>query len=99
VIVTGLDSTVQPLDAVLKTKLKETAVKQEVEKLQEMQRSVLRTMAALLPLMSSTHAPRFVQLVNEVRSGPLYGADFKELLANAEHNRPSTNGADRMEID
>lgn len=86
------------MDDVLKTKLKETAVKQEVEKLAEMQRSVLRTIVALLPLVNPTNTPRFTQLVQEVRSGSLYGGEFKELVANAEHQRTSV-GSDRMELD
>lgn len=87
------------MDAVLKTKLKETAVKQEVEKLAEMQRSVLRTMVALLPLVTSSHTPRFAQFVNEVRAGPLYGGEFRDLVISAEQNRSSINGADRMDLD
>lgn len=89
----------KPLDDVLKTKLKETAVKQEVEKLAEMQRSILRTLVALLPLASPAHTPRFAQFVEEVRAGPLYGGEFRDLLANAEQNRSSANGFDRMDVD
>lgn len=83
----------------LKTKLKETAVKQEVEKLAEMQRSVLRTMVALLPLVSPAHSPRFAQFVEDIRSGPLYGGEFRDLVSSAEQSRSSTNGFDRMDVD
>lgn len=99
IALTGLDLATKPLDDVLKTKLKETAVKQEVEKLAEMQRSVLRTMVALLPLVSQAHTPRFSAFVDDIRGGALYGGEFREMVANAEQSRTSVNGIDRMDID
>ena len=97
----GLDAAATPFDALLKTKLKDGAVKQEVEKLAEMQRSALRTMAALLPLASQESTPRFYQLAQETKAGALWGSDFKSMIANAAENKSAggANGADRMDID
>lgn len=97
----GLDAAAQPLDGVLKQKLKETAVKQEVEKLAEMQRSVLRTMAALLPLVSEAATPRFAALVSETRRNPLWSAEFRTISESAAENRTNVRAtsADRMDID
>jgi cullin-associated NEDD8-dissociated protein 1 len=95
----GLDTAVKPFDGVLKTKLKETAVKQEVEKLAEMQRSALRTMASLLPLASNASIPKFMALCDETRNSALWGVDFKEMIRSAADNKSSANNVDRMEID
>lgn len=95
----GLDAAAAPFDATLKMKLKDTAVKQEVEKLAGVQRSALRTMAALLPLSSESSTPKFTQLANETRDGALWGRDFKEMITNAQENKAGAGGADRMDID
>ena len=92
---TGLDLAATPFDAILKMKLKDTAVKQEVEKLSGVQRSALRTMAALLPLSSEATTPKFAQLVNDTKAGHLWGAEFKDMIANAADNQM----ADKMDID
>ena len=95
---TGLDSAAKPFEDVLKQKLKDSAVKQEVEKLAEMQRAALRTMASLLPLASETMTPRFNSLVDEIKGSALWGADFKEMFANISESKATQNGTE-MDID
>ena len=64
-----------------------------------MQKSALRTMAALIPLSSEAATPRFSQVVNETKAGVLWGSEFKDMIANAAENKSASGGADRMDID
>lgn len=92
-----MDAAAAPFDATLKMKLKDTAVKQEVEKLSGVQRSALRTMAALLPLASESTTPKFSQLASETKHSALWGTEFKEMIANASGSQAVAS--DRMDID
>ncbi|KAI9236724.1 MAG: putative tip120 [Podila humilis] len=65
-----LDDMVDPLQATLNFKLKPTAVKQEIEKNQELVRSALRAIAFLSKLADGNATPKFVLFLTEVRSGP-----------------------------
>ncbi|KAG0346276.1 Cullin-associated NEDD8-dissociated protein 1 [Podila humilis] len=65
-----LDDMVEPLHGTLTFKLKPTAVKQEIEKNQELVRSALRAIAYLSKLADTNATPKFVQFLVEVRSGP-----------------------------
>lgn len=96
---TGLDAAAQPLDAVLQVKLKETAVKQEVEKLAEMQKSALRTIAALLPLSSESSTPRFNKLVTDIKNSHLWSNEFTKMVDSLAENKTGVAGSDRMDID
>lgn len=61
---------VEPLQATLNFKLKPTAVKQEIEKNQELVRSALRAIAFLSKLADANTTPKFALFLAEVRSGP-----------------------------
>jgi len=61
---------VEPLHNTLTFKLKPTAVKQELEKNQELVRSALRAIAFLSKLADPALTPKFAQFLNEVRAGP-----------------------------
>ncbi|KAF9289311.1 Cullin-associated NEDD8-dissociated protein 1 [Mortierella alpina] len=65
-----LDDMVEPLHNTLTFKLKPTAVKQELEKNQELVRSALRAVAFLSKLADPALTPKFAQFLNEVRAGP-----------------------------
>lgn len=83
-VVQRLDAAATPFDAILKTKTKETSVKQEIEKLAEMQRSALRTMATLARIANAANSPKFVQLIQDTKSSALWGSEFKTMITAAE---------------
>ncbi|KAH8925209.1 TIP120-domain-containing protein [Atractiella rhizophila] len=78
-VVPRLDGFSQPFIDVLNQKPKESSVKQEIEKMQELQNAALRCLATLAKLSSPATTPKFQQLVVSQESGPnsLY---FRELL-------------------
>lgn len=74
-----LDDSVQAFTETLKTTLKESAVKQETERLEELQKAALRCMAGLNRLASPTTTPKFTQLITTVVLKGAMANDFKEL--------------------
>ncbi|KAF9403247.1 Cullin-associated NEDD8-dissociated protein 1 [Mortierella sp. AD011] len=78
-----LDDMVEPLQTTLNFKLKPTAVKQELEKNQELVRSALRAIAFLSKLADPTLTPKFEQFVQEVRVGP-NAYDLNQYIAESE---------------
>ncbi|KAI9599345.1 armadillo-type protein [Syncephalis fuscata] len=70
-VIQRLDDIADPLKATLTRKLKENAVKQEVEKNRELVRSALRVLAALATLPDHTTSLKFDTLLRETRTGPL----------------------------
>ncbi|ORZ05672.1 armadillo-type protein [Lobosporangium transversale] len=78
-----LDDMVEPLHATLNFKLKPTAVKQELEKNQELVRSALRAIAFLSKLADPALTPKFEQFVHEVRMGP-NAYDLNQYIAESE---------------
>ncbi|KAF8933135.1 Cullin-associated NEDD8-dissociated protein 1 [Dissophora ornata] len=78
-----LDDMVEPLHATLTFKLKPTAVKQELEKNQELVRSALRAIAFLSRLADPALTPKFAQLLHEVRMGP-NAYDLNQYIAESE---------------
>ena len=102
-----MDSLVEPFDRTLKEKLKDGTVKQEVEKMETMQKAALRGASApndrslmtrpafvsLHKLSSPSATPKYLKLYEELKSGP-YAKDMVELA--------SENGkraGDAMDID
>lgn len=75
--------------------MRSNAVKQEVEKNQELIRAVLRCVIALSPLSDPSLSPRFEQFVMEVRMGPL-AEEYKLTFAEAESRENRT--ADYMDL-
>ncbi|KAF9091293.1 Cullin-associated NEDD8-dissociated protein 1 [Mortierella sp. AD031] len=78
-----LDDMVEPLHATLSFKMKPTAVKQELEKNQELVRSALRAIAFLSKLADATLTPKFAHFLNEVRAGPS-AYDLNQYIAESE---------------
>ena len=74
---------VEPLQATLSFKMKPTAVKQELEKNQELVRSALRAIAFLSKLADATLTPKFATFLNEVRAGP-NAYDLNQYIAESE---------------
>ncbi|KAI7830252.1 armadillo-type protein [Gamsiella multidivaricata] len=78
-----LDDMVEPLQTTLNYKLKPTAVKQELEKNQELVRSALRAIAFLSKLADPALTPKFTQFLHEVRAGP-NAYDLNQYIAESE---------------
>ncbi|KAF8982329.1 Cullin-associated NEDD8-dissociated protein 1 [Entomortierella lignicola] len=78
-----LDDMVEPLQTTLNFKLKATAVKQELEKNQELVRSALRAIAFLSKLADPALTPKFEQFVQEVRMGP-NAYDLNQYIAESD---------------
>lgn len=75
--------------------MRSNAVKQEVEKNQELIRAVLRCVVALNPLSDPSLSPQFEQFVMEIRSGPL-AEEYKLTITEAESRENRT--ADYMDL-
>ncbi|KAF7722886.1 Cullin-associated NEDD8-dissociated protein 1 [Apophysomyces ossiformis] len=71
-----LDDLVAPLKATLDFKMRSNAVKQEVERNQELVRATLRCIVSLAVLSDPGVTPRFDNFVKEVKVGPL-GEEYK----------------------
>jgi cullin-associated NEDD8-dissociated protein 1 len=56
-------------------------VKQDLERASELQRSTLRTVAALSKVSAPGGSPKFDAFVEDVRRNPTWNLEFKELLA------------------
>ncbi|KAI8351419.1 armadillo-type protein [Mortierella sp. GBAus27b] len=78
-----LDDMVEPLQTTLNFKPKPTAVKQELEKNQELVRSALRAIAFLSKLSDPGLTPKFAQFLQEVRAGP-NAYDLNQYIAESE---------------
>ncbi|KAF9357018.1 Cullin-associated NEDD8-dissociated protein 1 [Mortierella sp. NVP85] len=78
-----LDDMVEPLQTTLNFKPKPTAVKQELEKNQELVRSALRAIAFLSKLSDPAQTPKFAQFLQEVRAGP-NAYDLNQYIAESE---------------
>jgi len=73
-----IDDMTGPLKATIDFKVKGNAVKQEVEKNQELVRSALRAVAALSKLADAAPSSRFVQFENEIKSGQ-YAEEYQNI--------------------
>ncbi|KAI9179130.1 hypothetical protein H9P43_005792 [Blastocladiella emersonii ATCC 22665] len=80
VIAARLDDLVDPFYAALFPKAKANAVKQDVEKAQELVRSALRGVVAVAPVLDAASAPKFAAFLAELRNGPL-AKDLAEVEA------------------
>ncbi|CAO3590165.1 unnamed protein product [Absidia cylindrospora] len=90
-----LDNFVAPMKATLDFKIRSNAVKQEIEKNQELVRATVRCIVALSDLAETGNSPKFEQFVEEVRSGP--HADEYKFTALEVSKRGSRTG-DYMDL-
>lgn len=90
-----LDDLVKPLKQPLDFKLRSNAVKQEVEKNQELIRADLRCIVALNHLSEPSVSPKFENFVLEVTTGPL-AEEYKLTVTEAESRE--NRSADFMDL-
>eukprot|EP01089_Gocevia_fonbrunei_P000539 TRINITY_DN10551_c0_g1_i1.p1 TRINITY_DN10551_c0_g1~~TRINITY_DN10551_c0_g1_i1.p1 ORF type:complete len:321 (-),score=110.51 TRINITY_DN10551_c0_g1_i1:65-1027(-) len=86
-LLTSLDSLVEPFKKTITTKVKESAVQQEVEKNEELIRSALRAIAAIAVLPDVDSAIKFNEFIKTtVKTGPLaqkYDEIFKAVQSGS----------------
>ncbi|BFZ64381.1 Cullin-associated NEDD8-dissociated protein 2 [Saitoella coloradoensis] len=102
VLLPALDSVAGKFRALLETKLKETAVKQDIEKNAELQRSVLRAVVGLKRGVGSGDlegvvAPGWRAFVEEVWKGK-FGEEVRGLEREREGQEGGREGEDRMDL-
>ncbi|KAL0093191.1 TATA binding protein interacting protein [Phycomyces blakesleeanus] len=90
-----LDDLVSPFKSTLDFKMRSNAVKQEVEKNQELVRATLRCIVALSGLSDQNTTPKFDHFVKEVSNGP-FADDYKLTVAEAENRE--TRAVEYMDI-
>ncbi|KAI8366037.1 armadillo-type protein [Radiomyces spectabilis] len=90
-----LDDLVIPMKSTLDFKMRSNAVKQEVEKNQELVRATLRCMVALSALTDTGAAPTFDSFLREVKMGPL-AEEYKLTLVEVENRE--NRAADYMDL-
>eukprot|EP00727_Mastigamoeba_balamuthi_P013409 m51a1_g8691 putative cullin-associated nedd8-dissociated protein 1 (1234) ;mRNA; f:36761-41414 len=80
----GLDLLVEPLRDVITTKAKDQAVKQEVERNDELVRSALRVVAAIARVPGADGVIKFRDFVRQVVMSPEYADKYKEVSKEAD---------------
>ncbi|RMX39058.1 hypothetical protein pdam_00017612, partial [Pocillopora damicornis] len=82
-ILQRVDILVEPLRATLQTKVKANSVKQEFEKQDELKRSALRAVAALLSIPDSDKSPLLSEFLAQIKSSPELSAMFDSIQRDA----------------
>uniref|UniRef100_A0A673GB93 Cullin-associated NEDD8-dissociated protein 1-like n=1 Tax=Sinocyclocheilus rhinocerous TaxID=307959 RepID=A0A673GB93_9TELE len=78
-VVQRLDRLVEPLKATCTTKVKAGSVKQEFEKQEELRRSAMRAVAALLSISEVEKSPAMAEFANQIRSNAEMSTIFESL--------------------
>uniref|UniRef100_A0A8C2DUM3 Cullin-associated and neddylation-dissociated 2 (putative) n=1 Tax=Cyprinus carpio TaxID=7962 RepID=A0A8C2DUM3_CYPCA len=78
-VVQRLDRLVEPLKATCTTKVKAGSVKQEFEKQEELRRSAMRAVAALLSISEVEKSPAMADFANQIRSNTEMATIFDSL--------------------
>lgn len=78
-VVQRLDRLVEPLKATCTTKVKAGSVKQEFEKQEELRRSAMRAVAALLSISEVEKSPAMADFANQIRSNTEMATIFESL--------------------
>jgi len=92
-----LDDTVGPFRETINFKVKTTAVKQEIEKNQELVRSAMRAISILSKLSEPATTPKFDTFIKEVKTGPM-AEEYKVVVAEAESRDVSGRGTEYMDL-
>uniref|UniRef100_A0A672QHV5 Cullin-associated NEDD8-dissociated protein 1-like n=1 Tax=Sinocyclocheilus grahami TaxID=75366 RepID=A0A672QHV5_SINGR len=91
-VVQRLDRLVEPLKATCTTKVKAGSVKQEFEKQEELRRSAMRAVAALLSISEVEKSPAMAEFANQIRSNAEMATIFESLQGD-----PLTGAVESMD--
>jgi len=87
-----LDRLVEPLKLTCTTKVKANSVKQEYEKQDELKRSAMRAVAALLSIPGADKHPQLNEFVTQIKSTPDLASLFESIQKDS--GEASSNGMD-----
>ena len=83
-ILQRLDRLVEPLRATCTTKVKAHSVKQEFEKQDELKRSAMRAVAALLAITDADKSPQMNEFLSHIKSSTEMSAMFESIQKDAQ---------------
>uniref|UniRef100_A0A4W3KA74 Cullin-associated and neddylation-dissociated 2 (putative) n=2 Tax=Callorhinchus milii TaxID=7868 RepID=A0A4W3KA74_CALMI len=89
-----LDRLVEPLRATCTTKVKANSVKQEFEKQDELKRSAMRAVAALLTIPEAEKSALMAEFQSQIRSNPEMSAIFESI----QKDTTSTSSTETMDL-
>ncbi|KAM8930073.1 cullin-associated NEDD8-dissociated protein 1-like [Pelodytes ibericus] len=89
-----LDQLIEPLRATCTTKVKAGSVKQEFEKQDELKRSAMRTIAALLTIPEVENSRSMIEFLSQIRANP----EMSSLFENIQKDTVTICTTEAMEI-
>lgn len=89
-----LDKLVEPLKLTCTTKVKANSVKQEYEKQDELKRSAMRAVAALLAIPGADRHPQLGEFINQIRSSPDLASLFESIQRDSGDNQGQNSAMD-----
>ncbi|XP_043934569.1 cullin-associated NEDD8-dissociated protein 1-like [Protopterus annectens] len=89
-----LDRLIEPLKATCTTKVKAGSVKQEFEKQDELKRSAMRAVAALLTVPEVEKSPVMAEFISQIRAN----AEMATLFENVQKDSSAAFGAEVMDV-
>ncbi|KAG8436055.1 hypothetical protein GDO86_007236 [Hymenochirus boettgeri] len=93
-ILQSLDQLIEPLRATCTTKVKAGSVKQEFEKQDELKRSAMRAVTALLNIPEVESSRSMVEFISQIRANP----ELSSLFENVQKDSVTACSAESMEI-
>ncbi|XP_034021823.1 cullin-associated NEDD8-dissociated protein 2 [Thalassophryne amazonica] len=94
-VVERLDRLVEPLKATCTNKVKAGSVKQEFEKQEELRRSAMRAIAALLAIPEAQRSPSMADFVNQIRINADMASIYQSVQGGEGGALASVEGMDR----
>jgi cullin-associated NEDD8-dissociated protein 1 len=94
-VLTKLDKLVEPLKLTVTTKVKANSVKQEYEKQEELKRSALRAVVALLNISDADKSPQMTEFMGHIKATPELASMYEQIQKDA----TSTSGSDIIAMD
>jgi len=96
--ISALDILIEPLRTTITTKVKDNAVKQEVDRNEELVRSALRAVVVISRIPNADQHPKFEEFLRTIKGGEL-GDKFETIRSETEASDPhDVNLRDSMEI-
>jgi len=93
-----LEKLVDPLKLTCTTKVKANSVKQEYEKQDELKRSAMRAVAALLHIPGADKHPQLNEFITQIKSTPELANLFESIQKDSSSNGVGEGGAHHMDL-
>jgi len=97
-LLAGLDYLVEPLRTIVTTKAKDNAVKQQIERNEELIRSALRAIATINRIPNVDTNQKWVDFIKTTVKGPDLAAHFEQVCKELAENRLPETAADAMDV-